>query len=108
MILWHLLKLALLIFVLVAIVACVQRSSRKKKTWTIEVDGRRHSVELRHGVWSGQRAVILDGNTIEESGQLFDTGSEHRFEVEGHPCILKIRSSVLSFDYELYLDGKLV
>ncbi len=94
--------------VLVMIELLVQSSKRKKKTWAIDVDGHRHTIELRHGVWSGQRAIVLDGNTIEESGKLLDTGSEHRFDVDGHPCILKIRSSGFAFDYEFYVDGKLV
>jgi hypothetical protein len=96
MILWDLLKLAFWIFVFIVIVVCVQSSRRKKKTWAIDVEGHRHVVDLQHGVWSGKRAITLDGNTIDEAQNLLDTGSEHRFDVDGHPCILKIRSSMLT------------
>ncbi len=78
------------------------------KTWTIEIDGNRHNVGIEHGFWSGKRVITLDGNTIERSCKLIDTGSEHRFDVDGQPCILKIRSSAFSFDYELFVDGRLV
>lgn len=44
------------------------------KTWTIDVEGNRHSVGIEHG----------------------------------HPYILKIRHSPFRYDYEFFLDGKLV
>jgi hypothetical protein len=110
MILWSILRLVFGVVVLVVVISCLAATKRKKKTWTIDVDGRQHVVELRHGVLFGKRAITLDGNEIEleKSGDLIDTGSEHRFDVDGHACILKIRSSGLSFDYELFVDGKLV
>ena len=94
--------------VLVLIVVCVKNTAGKKKTWTIDVDGHQHVVEVRHNIWLGNRAIILDGNTIEKSLKLVDAGSEHRFDLDGHPCVLKIRGLEIFFDYELYVDGKLV
>ncbi|MBN2138392.1 MAG: hypothetical protein JW720_11350 [Sedimentisphaerales bacterium] len=110
MILLHLLHLVFWIVVLVVVISCLLATKRKKKTWTLDVNGRQHIVELQHGLIFGKRAITLDGSEIEleKSGNLIDTGSEHRFDVDGHACILKIRSSGLTFDYELFLDGKLV
>ena len=78
------------------------------RTWDIEVDGNRHTIGVDHGFWSGKRIITLDGNVLEKSWKLVDTGSEHRFNVDGHLCILKIRNSPFHYDYELFLDGKLV
>jgi len=108
MLLWHLAKLVFLIGVLVVIVACVQSSRRKKKTWSFDAGGHQHTVDLQHGVWFGKRVVTLDGRSIEDARSFIAGGSETRFDVDAHPCILKIRSSALTFDYELYVDGKLV
>lgn len=78
------------------------------KTWTIELDGKRHTIDLVHGFWSGRRIVRIDGNLIHDSRKFLDTGSEHRFDVDGHACILKIRNSPFHYDYELFIDGKMV
>jgi len=78
------------------------------RTWTIEVDGNNHTVAVEHGYWSGKRVITLDGNILEKSRKFWDTGSEHRFDVDGRPCILKIRNSPFHYDFELFLDGRLV
>jgi hypothetical protein len=82
------------------------------KTWTFEVEDGRHVVELEHGYWSGKRIIRVDGKQLEVSRKFFDTGTEHRFEVSGHQCILRIRPGTLGglfgFEFELFLDGRLI
>ncbi len=79
-----------------------------KKTWTFELEDGHHVVELEHGYWFGKRIIRVDGKQLELSRKLFDTGTEHRFEVNKHKCILRIRSGLLGFNLELFLDGRLV
>ncbi|MEH1997116.1 hypothetical protein, partial [Nostoc sp.] len=56
--------------------------------------------------------IKVDGQLVEESQKLFDTGSEHRFDVNGNSCILRIRPGALGgltgFEFELFVDGCLV
>jgi hypothetical protein len=78
------------------------------RAWTIEHDGKRHTIEVDHGYWSGRRLIKVDAETIHTSRKWWDTGSEHRFDVEEHACILKIRNSPFHYDYELFVDGKMV
>ena len=73
------------------------------------LDDGRHVVELEHGYWSGKRVIRVDGKLLEVSRKLLDTGSEHYFELNGHPGLIRIRIiSGLIPEYELFLDGRLV
>lgn len=82
------------------------------KVWTFNLSDGQHEVELNHGYWSGKRLIKADGQIVEESQKLFDAGSEHRFDLSGHPCILRIRPGPLGglagFEFELFVDGRLV
>lgn len=82
------------------------------KTWTFELEDGHHEVEIEHGYWSGKRVIKVDGRKVEESGKIIDTGSEHRFEVSAHQCILRVRPGTLGglfgFEFELFLDGRLI
>jgi len=78
------------------------------KTWIVTLDGEKHVVELEHGYWSGKRVIKLDGQKVDESRKWFDTGTEHRFKINEHQCILRILYRTLHYDYELYVDGHLV
>ena len=79
-----------------------------QRSWTFQGYDAQHTVKVKHGYWSGKRTVTLDGIVIHESRKLWDTGSEHRFDAGGKPCVLKIRNSPFHYDYELFVDGKLV
>ncbi len=79
-----------------------------RKAWTFQINGTRNTVELEHGYWSSARLITLNGQVIERSNKFWDTGSEHRFEVRGCACILRIRNTSFGFEYELYIDGRLV
>ncbi|MBC6430115.1 hypothetical protein FM036_04365 [Nostoc sp. HG1] len=82
------------------------------KVWTFNLSDGQHTVELDHGYWSGKRIIKVDGQLVEESQKLFDTGSEHRFDVNGNSCVLRIRPGTLGgltgFEFELFVDGRLV
>lgn len=79
-----------------------------KRTWVFELEDGRHIVELEHGYWSGKRIIRVDGKLLEVSQKLLDTGSEHYFELNGHSCLLRIRISGFTPEYDLFLDGRLV
>ena len=82
------------------------------KSWVFDVCGSNHIVELDHGYWSGKRKVKVDGMPVEKSWKLIDTGTEHRFQVDGTNCVLRIRPGTLGglfgFDHELFVDGWVV
>lgn len=79
-----------------------------KKIWTFASKDGNHAVELDHGFWSGKREITIDGVPLESSSKIWDTGSVHHFEVSGVPCVLQIKGNLLSFKYNLYVDGKLI
>ena len=80
------------------------------RMWQVELDGADHRVELEHRVitMSGKRTIQVDGQVIERSSKFWDTGTEHRFKISGHPCILRIRNLFMGYEYELWVDGRLV
>ena len=80
----------------------------RQRSWTFQDDEGKHTVKVEHGYWSGKRIITLDGVVIHESRKFWDTGSEHRFDAAGRPCVLKIRNSPFHYDYELFVDGRLV
>ena len=68
-----------------------------------------HTVVLEHSFWSGRCTLSVDGTlVVERSKKLWDTGWEDRFELEGVPCIARVIYRGFHFDYELWVDGKLV
>lgn len=68
----------------------------------------KHVVCLSFGYWSGKATIELDGKEIFcRPRKRFDSGLEHRFEVDGVPCIIRIILRGLVFTYELWADGKL-
>lgn len=78
------------------------------KVWTFELDGVRQVVEVEHGWWGGKRIIKLNGKEIDRERKVFDTGTEHRFKIDSHECQLRIRTIFDHFEYELFIDGKLI
>jgi len=67
-----------------------------------------HMVRVEHDFWSGRTIIYLDGEQIFERGRKFwDTGLEHRFTIDGVPCIIRIMNRLFDYTYELWADGKL-
>jgi hypothetical protein len=77
------------------------------RVWNVNT-GSGHAVRLDHGFWSGKALIQLDGEDIFRRGlKIFDTGFEHRFQVDGVPCIIRVLNRPFAFTYELWVDGKL-
>ncbi|MCL6646688.1 MAG: hypothetical protein K6U88_17325 [Dehalococcoidia bacterium] len=50
----------------------------------------------------------MDGQVIYQRGfKFWDTGFEHRFELEGLPHIVRALYRTWHYEYELWVDGKL-
>jgi hypothetical protein len=80
------------------------------KTWTFELDGKRKVVEVQTKYIPGRRTILIDGEIMEQTlPHWFDLGSEHRFKIDEHDCILKAKPTIgTSLEYELYVDEKLI
>ena len=67
-----------------------------------------HTVMIDHSYWFGTATVHLDGAQVHRRGWKFcDTGFEHRFKIDGVPCIVRVFNRPFAFTYELWVDGKL-
>ena len=54
-----------------------------------------------------QLEIKVDGNLVEKSRKFWgDRGSEHRFDVSGATCVLRIIRRTFEFRYELLVDEK--
>jgi Fas apoptotic inhibitory molecule (FAIM1) len=82
----------------------------RKKTWSLTLEDRPHTVELQHSSYSGSQSITVDGKKIEipreQRAARWDTGSKHSFLIGGHEAVVAIRSSGFAFEYELFVDGK--
>ncbi len=76
-----------------------------KRTWTFELEGQRHTLELEHGVISGKRVISIDGQVAYQSRNLIDSGSLHNFRIDGHWVQVFIQPNFLSFVYDLLIDN---
>lgn len=81
-----------------------------KKSWSFQLEGGTHTIDLEHGYWSGKRKIYLDGTLIHESFKtqllLFDTGSEIPFQIGEHSGSVIIRTNGIIFSYDVVLDGR--
>lgn len=78
------------------------------KRWDFRDDDlRRYTVELEHGFWSGKRAISVNGREVIRERRMFgfDMGSQHGFDMEGHAALLRIRTSGMTYAFDLYVDG---
>jgi hypothetical protein len=76
-----------------------------EKTWTVNLDGINHKIELEHGTFSGKRVIKLDGQVIEEDQKMMDSGTDHFFKIRNHLCAIHIHSGGLRFKYDLSING---
>jgi hypothetical protein len=79
------------------------------KIWRITLEDRVHTIELKHGYFTGKRLIRIDGKQIKlpphERRKRYDTGSTHSFAISNHQGIIVIRPTLLKFEYELIVDG---
>jgi hypothetical protein len=86
--------------------------------WTLDLEDGRHTVELEHGFFSGRRAIRVDGRLLEQSGTTGNVstvlagwlgmGSERENSINGHGCVVQIRSNGVTYNYDLMVDGRSV
>ena len=68
-----------------------------KTSWTVDLEGRRRVIELDHGAISGKREIRVDGKLVEKSRKLFDSGSSHTFQLDGHMITVRVKTNGLTF-----------
>ena len=84
--------------------------------WIMDIEGAKHAVEVQHGLRGGYRAVLFDGEMVEEyrpvRGMLWDSGSCHEFQRLKHTFKVSIvlegqffSSSMQFYSYTLEVDG---
>lgn len=81
----------------------------ERKTWTIDLDGTSHEVVLHWTYWGGKRTVELDGRQVDNSAVPMRGQSEQRFEIDGHPAVVRTRPSMTIsplFVITLEVDGR--
>jgi hypothetical protein len=78
------------------------------REWTVKFDTT-HSVRVEHhSALSGRVVILVDGREVFRRPRKFwDFGLEHRFQLDGRPCLLRIQVRTYNFDYELWADHKL-
>jgi len=85
------------------------------KRWTVGLDGRPHEVILHHGYFSARRRISVDGVEVLdvrpaplEAVRLWNTATEHAFVIAGHPCAIRIDSTIDNMTYKKFLivDGR--
>ena len=79
-----------------------------RKIWTIDLEDGKHVIDLEHGYFSGQRKIIVDGKLLEATSKarhLFDMGSVHPIQINGHQCVIHIKTNGITFSYDLSVDG---
>ena len=78
------------------------------KEWNVKLNTP-HTVRVEHSsAITGKVVIVVDGKEIyRRSGKIWDTGMEHRFQLDGKPCILRILHRTWHYEYELWADQKL-
>ena len=88
------------------------RVNMAKSIWEIDLDGKKHKVELTHGNVTGKIEIYVDGNKIEipksELPKLLGSGSRHKFNISGYPCQIAIDLNGSRYVYQLFVDGQLI
>jgi hypothetical protein len=90
------------------LIASISKKGKgKSRDWAFTLSAP-HSVRVEHSAMSGKVVISVDGrNIFERESKTWDTGLEHRFEVEGKPCIIRIVYKTWHYDYELWVEGRL-
>ena len=78
------------------------------REWTVSKPKPR-VVRIEHWrLFSGKARILVDGDEIyHRSGKFWDTGFEHRFDLDGFPCIVRALYRTWNYEYEFWVDGKL-
>jgi hypothetical protein len=68
-----------------------------------------HVVRVEHWwLFSGKAKILVDGEVVHyRHSKFWDLGLEHRFELGGLPCLVRVLYRTWHYEYELWVDGKL-
>jgi hypothetical protein len=79
-----------------------------KKSWSIDLEDGKHTVQLEQGALSGNRRIRLDSTLLDQEVKVTRTwegNSEHEFNINHHICRVVVRNTWLTYVYDLTLDG---
>ena len=63
-----------------------------QRTWSVDLDGQRHTVEYRRPWWAHRGVILVDGTAAAETVEPWvRLGIDHPFSVAGHDGIVHIR-----------------
>jgi len=79
-----------------------------KKTWVLNIENERHTVEVEWSRWSGSGKILVDGkiSDIWRKG-LMQLPSEKHLEVAGKSAVIRRKGRIFEVP-ELYVDGELI
>lgn len=80
------------------------------RTWSIQIEGRKHLVEVDYGRNTSQTGKLLvDGNEVQRwrNAQHLDVPREITFQVEGKAAILR-EKGFFKPRIDLFFDGQLI
>src|SRR5512143_864791 len=76
------------------------------KTWTVQVEGRNHTVEFERGTFSTKYLIRLDGAVVHHGrSYATDFGTDDSFQIGTHLCTVHTRSNWNKVEFDLSLDG---
>src|SRR5438093_399970 len=84
-----------------------------RRTFHLSLDGRPCKVQVEHGYWSARRVVRVDGvevlrvepRSLRERDDLWQTSTEHPFEIGAHHLVLRVRPGMVTYDLELFVEA---
>jgi hypothetical protein len=83
-----------------------KRRADMQITWDIKTP-ESHSVRMEQSSMSGAVKLLVDGRVVFEPGMWW-TGGDHTFQIDGVPCILRAKSGMMNYNFELWVNGKQV
>lgn len=85
----------------------------KPKKWTVKVDDKTHSVEVRRKPWLAVGEVKVDGNVVgffaakAMSISIFNY-RQHPFEIDGTWFSVVIKPTFIGYNFDLTLNGEVL
>jgi hypothetical protein len=78
------------------------------REWTLSKPSP-HTIRVDHWWLLSSRArVLVDDKVVwYRHSKFWDTGFECRFEIDGQPCIVRALYRTWTYEYELWVDGRL-
>jgi len=80
------------------------------KTWSVEIAGKKHRIEVDYGRNNSRTGkLMVDGDEVRtwKNSQWLDVPKEIAFEVEGKPAVLR-EKGLFTARINLFFDGKLI